>query len=55
MTNLFNKKSDVVTDIGDIPLNDEGNATINKAMSKSRGIGYFGFYTGVSFFLGGKR
>jgi hypothetical protein len=55
MTNLFNKKSDIVTDIGDIPLNDEGNSTINKTMSKSRSIGYFGFYTGVSFFLGGKR
>jgi hypothetical protein len=55
MTNLFNKGSDVVTDIGDIPLNDEGNSTINKNMSKARSIGYFGFYTGVSFFLGGKR
>jgi hypothetical protein len=55
MTNLFNKKSDVVTDIGDIPLNDEGNSTINPIMSKSRSIGFFGFYTGATFYLGGKR
>lgn len=55
INNLFNKGSDVVTDIGDLTLNDEGNSTINPLMSKSRTIGYFGFYTGVSFFLGGKR
>jgi hypothetical protein len=55
LTNLFNKKSDVVTDIGDMTLNDEGNSTINPLMSKSRAIGYFGFSGGVSFYIGGKR
>jgi hypothetical protein len=57
MTNLFNKKSDIVkaTAEGDLELNDESNPTINKALNKNRNIGYFGFYGGVSFYLGGKR
>lgn len=55
ITNLFNKKTDVVTDIGDITLNDEGSTTNNPLLKSNRTIGYFGFYTGVSFYLGGKR
>jgi|WetSurMetagenome_2_1015567.scaffolds.fasta_scaffold32974_1 hypothetical protein len=57
MTNLFNKKSDIVkaTAEGDIELNDESNPSINKALNKNRGIGFFSFYGGVSFLLGGKR
>ena len=55
LTNLFNKKSDVVTDIGDLTLNDEGNSATNSLLSKNRSIGFFGFYTGISFYLGGKR
>lgn len=55
MSNLFYKSSDIVKDVGDMPLNDEGNATINPLMSKSRTIGYFGFFGGASFYIGGRR
>lgn len=57
MTNLFTKKSDIVQPAsdGDLSLNDESNPTINSLLNKNRGIGFFGFYGGVSFYLGGKR
>ncbi len=57
LTNVFNKKSDIVqpTADGDLEINDESNPTINKLLNKNRSIGFFGFYGGVSFFLGGKR
>lgn len=57
LTNVFNKKSDIVplTSDGDLEINDESNPTINKLLNKNRSIGYFGFYGGVSFYLGGKR
>lgn len=57
LTNVFNKSSDIVkpTADGDMYLNDESNPTINPKLNKNRGIGYFGFFGGVSFYLGGKR
>jgi hypothetical protein len=57
LTNLFNKESDIVkpTADGDMTLNDASNTSINKLMNKNRGIGYFGFFSGVTFYLGGKR
>ncbi|MCX6165545.1 MAG: hypothetical protein NTU73_11920 [Ignavibacteriae bacterium] len=57
LTNVFNKASDIVKPLsdGDLTLNDESNPTINKLLNKNRGIGFFGFYGGVSFYLGGKR
>lgn len=57
LTNLFNKSSDIVkpTEDGDMYLNDASNTSINSLMNKNRSIGYFGFYGGVSFYIGGKR
>lgn len=57
LINLFNKGSDQVKayEDGDMYLNDAENTTLNKLMTKNRNIGYFGFYGGVSFYLGGKR
>lgn len=57
LTNLFNKKTDIVqpTADGDLEINDKSNTTINKLLNKNRSIGFFGFYGGVSFLLGGKR
>jgi hypothetical protein len=57
LINLFNKGSDQVKAYadGDMYLNDAENTNLNKLMTKNRNIGYFGFYGGVSFYLGGKR
>jgi len=57
MTNIFNKGSDQTRPggDGDMYLNDEANVTLNTLMNKNRSIGFFGFYGGVSFYLGGKR
>jgi hypothetical protein len=57
MSNLFNKGSDIVKigDDGDMYLNDGSNTSINPLLSKNRNIGFFGFYGGASFYLGGKR
>jgi hypothetical protein len=55
LTNLFNKGSNKVLDVGDISLNDEGNSTLSEYLNKNRSIGFVGFYGGVSFYIGGKR
>ncbi|MBI5402391.1 MAG: hypothetical protein HY959_03240 [Ignavibacteriae bacterium] len=57
IANLINKGSDQVKagGDGDMYLNDAANSSLNSLMSKSRTVGFFGFYGGVSFYLGGKR
>ena len=57
LTNVFNKHSDIVkaASDGDMEMNDQSNPTINPKLNKNRSIGFFGFYGGISFYLGGKR
>ena len=54
-SNLFYKKSDEVTDAGDLWLDDAADATVNKYLNQNRVIGFFGIYGGVTFYIGGKK
>ncbi len=54
MSNLLGKTSAAVTEDRDIPFNDGEDLSINPNL-KSRNIGYFGFFGGVSFYMGGKK
>jgi hypothetical protein len=54
-SNLFYKKSEVVTDDGDLWLDDASDLTVNKFLNQNRSIGFFGIYGGVTFYIGGKK
>ena len=55
ISNLFTKKYEAVTNGGDLPLIDEANPGVNSLLNKSRDIGFFGIYGGITFYIGGTK
>jgi hypothetical protein len=53
LPNLFGKASEMTDDTGYIYLLDKGNTSLHPSLSSDRSIGYFKFYGGLSFFIGG--